>query len=97
MTRTPDTSVVVAGLSSWHVDHDVARRELARKPPALAAVLIEAYSVLTRLPTATSPASTAGARRVGGRPSWRPDCAPGRALRTLLNRLVDHNVVGGGA
>jgi hypothetical protein len=40
--RTPDTSVVVAGLSSWHVDHDVARRELARRPPALAAVLIEA-------------------------------------------------------
>jgi predicted nucleic acid-binding protein len=53
-----DTSVVVAGVSPWHVNHAEARRLLARvlvqaekntvvlpRP-----VLVEAYSVLTRLP-----------------------------------------------
>ncbi len=47
---TPDTSVVIAGLSSWHPDHDLARPVLADKPPILAHVLSESYSVLTRLP-----------------------------------------------
>ena len=45
-----DTSVVVAGFASWHEGHRSAAAVLARKPRVPAHVLVEAYSVLTRLP-----------------------------------------------
>lgn len=45
-----DTSVVVAGLASWHEGHTPARAALARKPRLPAHVALEVYSVLTRLP-----------------------------------------------
>jgi predicted nucleic acid-binding protein len=45
-----DTSVVVAGFASWHEGHEAATSALARKPRLPAHVLIETYSVLTRLP-----------------------------------------------
>ena len=45
-----DTSVVVAGFASWHEGHRVAMAALARAPRVPAHVLIETYSVLTRLP-----------------------------------------------
>ena len=95
--RTPDTSVVVAGLSSWHADHDVARRELARRPPALGAVLIEAYSVLTRLPPPRRLRPRLVRDALTAALPGDPILLPAAALRTLLNGLVDHNVVGGAA
>lgn len=45
-----DTSVVVAGFASWHAGHASASAALARQPRVPAHVLVEAYSVLTRLP-----------------------------------------------
>jgi predicted nucleic acid-binding protein len=42
--------VVVAGFASWHEGHQAAAAALARKPRVPAHVLIETYSVLTRLP-----------------------------------------------
>lgn len=45
-----DTSVVVAGFASWHEGHQPATAALARRPRVPAHVLVEAYSVLTRLP-----------------------------------------------
>lgn len=45
-----DTSVAVAGFASWHEGHASAAGILARKPRLPAHVLIESYSVLTRLP-----------------------------------------------
>jgi predicted nucleic acid-binding protein len=45
-----DTSVVVAGFASWHEGHQSSAAVLARKPRVPAHVLVEAYSVLTRLP-----------------------------------------------
>jgi toxin FitB len=50
MNPAVDTSVVVAGLCSWHPDHLPAKAVLVSKPTALAHVLCETYSVLTRLP-----------------------------------------------
>ncbi len=57
VTRTAiDTSVIVAALLSWHQDHDVAlaslQELLAEEAPILLPthVLIEAFSVMTRLP-----------------------------------------------
>jgi predicted nucleic acid-binding protein len=48
--RTVDTSVLVAAFASWHADHKVAVKELAKKPRVVAHAMIETFSVLTRLP-----------------------------------------------
>lgn len=45
-----DTSVVVAAFASWHESHESASRALDRQPRLPAHVLLETYSVLTRLP-----------------------------------------------
>ena len=45
-----DTSVVVAGFASWHEGHASAAAVLAKRPRVPAHVLVETYSVLTRLP-----------------------------------------------
>jgi predicted nucleic acid-binding protein len=47
---TVDTSVVVAAFARWHEDHDAARVAIEAAEAAVAHVLIETYSVLTRLP-----------------------------------------------
>lgn len=56
MTSAVDTSVVIAALMSWHVDHDHASRWLGRQLELDSLVLpepvvIESYSVMTRLPS----------------------------------------------
>lgn len=51
-----DTTIIVASLCSWHPRHDESRKSieslLNEEPPLIlpAPVLIEAFSVLTRLP-----------------------------------------------
>ena len=45
-----DTSVVVAAFASWHEAHAGAAALLAREPRLPAHVVVETYSVLTRLP-----------------------------------------------
>lgn len=45
-----DTSVVVAAFASWHEGHASAAAALLRAPRIPAHVLIETFSVLTRLP-----------------------------------------------
>jgi predicted nucleic acid-binding protein len=46
-----DTSVLVPALVSWHPGHDAARRAILESVTAIPAhVLLETYSVLTRLP-----------------------------------------------
>lgn len=50
MNRTPDTSVLVAALTAWHPRHAQSRAAVSDVRVVLAHVLIESYSVLTRLP-----------------------------------------------
>jgi predicted nucleic acid-binding protein len=45
-----DTSVVVAAFASWHEGHQASVATLARGPRVPAHVLVEVFSVLTRLP-----------------------------------------------
>lgn len=45
-----DTSVVVALFASWHEAHEAARAAVPREVHLPAHVLLESYSVLTRLP-----------------------------------------------
>jgi len=65
-----DTSVVVAALLGWHEDHEAARKALDRSLTAErlvlpAPTLIEAYAVMTRLPSPhrLSPADAAALLR----------------------------------
>ena len=54
MTVAIDTSVVIAALLSWHEDHDRAASWLSRHLRKLVLpqpVLVESYSVMTRLPS----------------------------------------------
>lgn len=48
--RAVDSGVVVAACLSWHEAHDVAARELRSEPQIAAHAMVEAFSVLTRLP-----------------------------------------------
>ncbi len=48
--RVVDTSVVVAAFSSWHEQHDVAQGAIRIGVGVVGHVVIESYSVLTRLP-----------------------------------------------
>lgn len=45
-----DTSVIIAALCTWHDHHDAALRTVSRLSTVIGHTVIEAYSVLTRLP-----------------------------------------------
>jgi predicted nucleic acid-binding protein len=45
-----DTSVVVAAFASWHEGHAASAAAVSRRPRLPAQVILESYSVLTRLP-----------------------------------------------
>jgi hypothetical protein len=86
---------VVAALSSWHADHDVASRALEHVDSLPVHVVLEAYSVLTRLPSglAVPPpdAARALALRFGGSPLRLPETE----RRELTSTLADAGVFGG--
>ncbi len=92
---TPDTSVVIAGLSSWHPDHDLARPVLADKPPILAHVLSESYSVLTRLPAPRRLDPILAVTALRHAFPDTPVSLAGRRLAPLLDRLATAGIHGG--
>jgi hypothetical protein len=88
---------VIAALSAWHEQHEAAAAALQGVTELPAHVLLECYSVLTRLPGGlVVPAATAASvlgRRFGGKPL---------ALRSadraaLVGRLAAAEVFGGAA
>jgi predicted nucleic acid-binding protein len=92
---TADTSAVIAALSAWHEQHDLASEALAAVTVLPAHVVIEAYSVLTRLPSglAVTPASAASvlAQRFVLPPLRLDESERGR----LLERLAGAGVFAG--
>jgi hypothetical protein len=86
---------VVAALAAWHDRHDDAARALDGVAALPSHVVLEAYSVLTRLPSGLAvPASTAAAvlqRRFPGEPLRLDDAL----RRELLPRLAAAGVFGG--
>ncbi len=90
-----DTSVVVAGVSSWHVAHAVGRSLLVGHPRLPAHCSVEVFSVLTRLPPP---------HRVGAEDAWLLLAAafpapyltlPASEHRRLLQRAAAAGVRGG--
>ena len=67
MTATCDTSVLLPALASWHPTHQRARAAIEARVDALPAhVLLECYSVLTRLPSPHRIAPEVAAKAVAG-------------------------------
>lgn len=95
--RAADTSLVVAAYSSWHQNHDAARRALDGGVRIIEHCALETYSVLTRLP---SPHRSAGEVVLAFIRARFPEPflrLPARAYRSFVLGLSEHGVSGGAA
>jgi predicted nucleic acid-binding protein len=90
-----DTSVVVAAFASWHDAHRSAAAALARRPRIPAHVLIEAFSVLTRLPAPHRSPPEVVATFLDEQFPQAPLSLPGAAVRSLLHAAVVARISGG--
>jgi predicted nucleic acid-binding protein len=90
-----DTSVVVAGFASWHAAHRSAAAALARRPRVPAHVLVEAYSVLTRLPPPHRAPADLVATFLAERFPEVPLTLPGRAQLELVEASARSGLTGG--
>ncbi|MFN2377378.1 MAG: type II toxin-antitoxin system VapC family toxin [Candidatus Binatia bacterium] len=90
-----DTSVVVAGFASWHEAHAPAAAALSRRPRVPAHVLVESYSVLTRLPPPHRAPANLVATFLAGRFEDPPlSLPPGSHLR-LIEEAAAAVITGG--
>lgn len=90
-----DTSVVVAAFASWHEGHASAAATLARRPRVPAHVLLETYSVLTRLPPPHRAPARLVAEFLAERFSAQPLVLPGVEHARLIERAAEAGIVGG--
>ena len=106
MTLTAvDTNVIVAALLSWHDRHDDAAarlEELLGEPGRLVVpghALLEAYSVMTRLPAGKRVTSAVAeeALRKSFRTAARVSCLDTSGVWGLLQRLGGSVLLGGAA
>ena len=94
---TCDTSVLVPALASWHEDHATARRAFLEGVESVPAhVLLECYSVLTRLP-APHRIPPDDAAEVVARVPVPAIALPDGAYRELVERLGRARITGGSA
>jgi predicted nucleic acid-binding protein len=90
-----DTSVVVAAFASWHEGHPDAAAVLARKPRVPAHVLVESFSVLTRLPPPHRAPADLVASFLEQRFREAPLVLPARAHMELVQSAADAGLAGG--
>lgn len=95
--KAADTSLVVAAYSSWHENHEAARRALDGGLRMIEHCALETYSVLTRLPP---PHRSAGAVVLAFIRARFPEPflrLSARAHRAFVLGLGEHGVSGGAA
>jgi predicted nucleic acid-binding protein len=90
-----DTSVVVAGFASWHEGHGPAIAVLAKGPRVPAHVLVETYSVLTRLPPPHRAPADIVTAFLAQRFRQAPLTLAPRAWQRLLHQAAGLGVTGG--
>lgn len=90
-----DTSVVVAAFASWHDAHRIAAATLTRRPRLPAHVLVESYSVLTRLPAPHTAAASDVTAFLRDRFPAAPLVLPAKAYALLLQAVASSGVQGG--
>jgi toxin FitB len=82
-------------LSSWHDQHDEAARALARVKALPSHVLVEAYAVLTRLPSGLAVPAPIAARTLAGRFDDPPLALAAEERAALAQTLAAVGVAGG--
>ena len=92
-----DTSVVVAAFASWHEANRAAVAVLLKKPRIPAHVLVETYSVLTRLPPPHRAASWIVVDFLSRSFPQAPLTLPAPAWRNLLEQVAEAGIAGGAA
>ena len=90
-----DSSVVVAAFASWHEGHRTAAAALARKPRVPAHVLVETFSVLTRLPPPHRAPGDLVAAFFTERFVRPPLALPPRAHLLLIQQAAARGIAGG--
>ena len=90
-----DTSVIVPAFASWHEGHRAAAAVLDRKPRVPAHVLVESYSVLTRLPPPHRAPAELVASFLAERITHPPLALPSRRYQELLERAAALGLAGG--
>lgn len=90
-----DTSVVVAGFATWHEAHAAAAAALARKPRIPAHVLVESFSVLTRLPPPHRAPAAMVTAFLRARFPDTPLALPATGYAPLLGDVTDAGLTGG--
>jgi predicted nucleic acid-binding protein len=90
-----DTSVVVAGFATWHEAHAAAAAALARKPRIPAHVLVESFSVLTRLPPPHRAAASLVASFLAARFADPPLILPAPEYTGLIEKATAAGLAGG--
>jgi toxin FitB len=91
---TADTSVVIAALSAWHGQHELAARAVRS---VTAHAVVEAYAVLTRLPGGRAVPPTAAAGVLAERFPDPPLRLADEPRSAILDRLAAAGVTGGAA
>ena len=90
-----DTSIVVAAFASWHEGHASAAGILRKNPRVPAHVLIETYSVLTRLPPPHRAAADIVATFLLECVTEAPLALPPRAHLSLIEAAAAAGIAGG--
>jgi predicted nucleic acid-binding protein len=91
-----DTSVAVPAALPWHVDHGLARSALpAAKTRPIAQVLVETYSVLTRLPPPERVSADIARTYVREMFEPPPLILPAEAYSDLLDLAAQQRITGG--
>jgi predicted nucleic acid-binding protein len=93
--KAVDTSVVVAALAGWHEGHDAAWAAVASDVRLPAHCLLEAFSVLTRLPPPHRFEPRTAYDLLRSTFPDEPLFIDGSDHRAVLDRLVDAGISGG--
>jgi predicted nucleic acid-binding protein len=93
--KAADSSVLIAAFASWHEKHDVAVRALDDGARLVEHCVLEAYSVLTRLPPPHRAAGEVVTGFLRAR-SLRPPLRLGpKSHREFVLTLSEHGMAGG--
>lgn len=93
--RTADTSVVVPALTQWHEHHERARAAIERVERLPAHVLVESYSVLTRLPRGLALSPVDAMKLLCGAFPGAPFTLDPADYQVLLERIAPAGLRGG--
>lgn len=90
-----DTSVVVAAFASWHEGHEAARAAMRQRPRLPAHVVLECFSVLTRLPPPHRAAPETATAFLRARLVSSPLSLPAAAHLVLIEEATEAGLTGG--